>query len=464
MGIIVRSFLFTNFNDIFSDYKTDSCNESILYSSEVRDISGIKCKLEINKAGTLEFDIVNKDGHNDSFEPYLSYILVEDEYEAASTKSTQSNLFHTSPIFFGRVIKREQSFGSLEHVTCEGFLAVLMDAPMIHLPVTEADARTSLENFTKIGYSPNQAFGAAVNEAYRYVLSNNNFRYVTGIDSIPSDYHDLFVLNQTIYNFSAGQTVGDFVLSELVEKYGGLLFVNYCRCLTDGSVNSSSTFPYNSSPPYLIWRLDPSRTLYGYEKADQYFRYGENILSIDRQSNIEEMVTGILPLPEASDSTYWQYSQCRDYNGDLVSYYTLYPFVSSELQLEYGNIFKTVSFSNITSNSQLIEVANLYVDTFLKDWPDDLTIRGIDMHFVDETIPRIFLMDRVAVIDKDGYSIGDSFAGLHIENDGEAPDGRVMICKSIEYDFEHPENNTYVIGPILPIKTTDARYLTKSKT
>ena len=227
--------------------------EYVLYEVGSGDndyISNGTLKLEVNKAGSFEFDILPFHTYYSLLRRYIHYITVKDEGEI---------------IFYGRILSMSLSFNGTKHVVCEGLMANLLDGPMY-----DPNASSTDKLFTISG-APGSMYHKAM-KAYR-----NRVRQDIESGSTPSGTID-FTLEDI--DVSSGTSVGDFITSELVEAYGGFLDMDY-RTKSNGEIYGR-----------LNWKSDPSMSGYSVSTINQAIEFGVNMLDITAESDDDEAVEG----------------------------------------------------------------------------------------------------------------------------------------------------------------------------
>ena len=219
-------------------YETGNTNAEFLINGTL--------KFEANKAGSFEFDILPSHPYYSLFRRYVHYVSVTINEDPEMWEDQEpGELYFTDGIaFYGRILTVSMSFNRVKHVTCEGLLANLIDAPMYNDMSNDVGTLSELtENgFREVVYEyPSDTPGTykrkviAVNdeskELYR-VTGDANIMWMKAGDAYANvmQRHDLSfnpasISSTTIDDIDVygGESVGDFISSELVGIYGGFL-------------------------------------------------------------------------------------------------------------------------------------------------------------------------------------------------------------------------------------------------
>ena len=121
----------------------------------------------------------------------------------------------------------------------------------------------------------------------------------------------------------------------------------------------------------------------------------------------------------------------------------------TDAEKNYGVIYKTESFSNASSSTDLKNYALEWIKNNYYGIVPSFSIKAIDMHMLGEKDPQILVGDVVDV----SYPEYDNDGTMHLIT-------RKLICKAVQYNLLNPESNTYTLG--VPCEATDFEYGTKS--
>lgn len=329
----------------------------------------------MGKAGALEFGLPPSNERYGTLQQLKSLTRVELDGEE---------------IFRGRVLSRERSFNNLLATYCEGDLAYLIDSvqrpekytgtahalfPKIiaaHNAMVEADKRFTVGNITV----PDRAI----------VLAGQS-------DDVESLETDAFNYKQIVLNSITDEwmTTYDYLKTSLLDYCGG-----YLRTRKVGSI------------VYIDWIAEY------YDTASQEIELGINMLDLTEEISVEDLFTVLIPLGDDNLTI----ESVNNGSKELVD---------SAAVAKYGRIVKTHVFSNVTSAATLLENGQRYLADKTSS-QTTLTVKAVDMHFLDPTVKAIHLGDRVRV-----YSEPHGLSSY-------------LVCTKIEYDLANPANNTYTFG------------------
>lgn len=274
------------------------CDEYLIFDTRNDELNIINPKLdvELNKTGSFTFTIYPSHVHYNRLKKLKSIVKVyQDGYL----------------VFRGRILNDEQGFYNEKQVSCEGELAFLVDSIQRPYDFMSGDLHTTIDDlFTFFINNHN----SQVDEEHQFIVGN-----ITVTD--PNNY---IVRSDSTY-----LNTWDSIQKKLIESYGGYLWVrheedgNYIDYLADFDTISSQTI-----------------------------EFGKNLLDINKITKGEDIATAIIPLgaklSEDSDErlTITDVNDGRDYvfNQEAVD--------------EYGWIFKTVTWDDVTIASNLLRKAN----------------------------------------------------------------------------------------------------------
>ncbi len=384
----------------FLMYAKTEGTEELFYDSESGSaemaIAQPNLKLELSKAGTLEFTILPTHPMYDSFHKMKTYVRVmQDDYE----------------LFRGRVLSIEDTTYKERHVQCEGDLAYLIDS--LQPPQQEVEANTtstvSSSNAAaraKYGYhveAKSSSFqkvdlGEAVNTTGK--LATQFSRYLSQHNS-QMEIEKRFTLgNVTMadigsisFSSNSYRDTKTAIDSDLLKQYGGYL----------------QTRHNSNGPTYLDWLKEPGSV------SQQQIVLGVNLIDLQQKHESDELFTIFVPIGD-SDLTIAQV------NGGNIG------IEDADGIARYGKIYKTQSYSGITDASELLRLGQAYMSANYKPDKLSLTVKAIDMNLLDGSVDAIRVGSTVTVISEPH--------DIHVS----------LTCISIEYDIQNPENNSYEIG------------------
>lgn len=154
----------------------------------------------------------------------------------------------------------------------------------------------------------------------------------------------------------------------------------------------------------------------GDSSSNQVIEYGSQMLDLTNDESANDLFTILLAVGDG-DST-----DGSDYN------FPTYTYEVPGAVAKYGRITHVESFSGIKNSAELEPLAREYVRTHYDPYPTELTIKAIDLHMIDGSIQTIIVGNTVK-IQSTPHNLSKN-----------------LMCVSIDYDLESPENTSYVFG------------------
>ena len=347
-------------------------------------ITSPRLSLEIGKAGTFQFELPPTNKYYNSLQILRTQITVE---------------IDGTEIFRGRVLSIEKNFYNVRSVYCEGDLSYLVDS----VQKTEKYSGTTHELFRKIVAAHNARVEAAKQFEVGQITIEDQPITLTGQSDEIEDEAGNPDYKQICINSIANEwrTSYDYIESCLISYTGG-----YLRTRRVGNTT------------YLDLVTDYGNT------AQQEIEFGTNMLDLTEEVTAEELFTVLIPLGDDGLTI----ASVNDGSDELAD---------TEAVELYGRIVKTHSFESVNQAKTLLENAREFLANHV-NLPVTLTIKAVDMHLVDNTIPEIHVGDSVQV--------------------KSSPHGitKKLTCTKIEYDFDDVSNNTYTFGT--PKQTLTEQY------
>lgn len=442
--------------------KDDEGNPSkwVLYINDSQDeefISNGKLKLEINKAGSFEFDILPVHSCYKMLMRYLDYVSVE-EYEDDGDDGTI--------LFYGRIMSISMDFSGLKHVTCEGLLANLMDCPMYDpdlykLPEWPDIEIKDSERIYKIRKSSHTMFDTLTGAITCYRnLVRQDIVHDEGWYNKKDTHVEPFTNTWIDSEISvSGQSVGDFILNTLVANIGGFLCMEYKRANTDSVLTYHDKYGGGSIYGNLRWLPDPTMSSYVKKENIQTIEFGVNLLDLSAEYDNDDITTAIGVSWSNQDedennsedkvqdnSTQYLFTHMTDV--DYPTYDRIVPVLFGMTGNYLTNV-KTKHF-DVTSQDAAMEIAQSYVNRYctpdlIIGGFDSISIRAIDMHYFgdDDSVKKIELYDMVRIISEPH--------GIDQE----------MLCSSVEIDIDNQSNNSYKFNVFRPVEPSDEKLLSR---
>lgn len=198
------------------------------------------------------------------------------------------------------------------------------------------------------------------------------------------------------FDVSNYTSIGDLIETELIGYYGG-----YLRTRANPNQNEKRIID-------IVKEGDSS--------SNQVIEYGSQMLDLTNDESANDLFTVLLAVGD-SDS-----NDGTDYN------FPTYRYEVPGAVAQYGKITHVESFSGIKSSAELKPLAEEYVRTHYDPYPTELTIKAIDLHILDGSIQTIVVGNTVK-IQSTPHNLSKN-----------------LMCVSIDYDLENPENTSYVFG------------------
>lgn len=274
------------------------CDEYLIFDTRNDELNIVNPKLdvELNKTGSFTFTIYPSHVHYSRLKKLKSIIKVyQDDYL----------------IFRGRILNDEQGFYNEKQVSCEGELAFLVDSIQRPYDFMSGDLHTTINDLFTF-YINNH--NAQVDAEHQFLVGN-----ITVTD--PNNY---IVRSDSTY-----MNTWDSINKKLIDSYGGYLWIrheadgNYIDYLSDFDTISSQTI-----------------------------EFGKNLIDINKITKGEDIATAIIPLGAKLSQDSDERLTIREVNDGLD-----YVF-NQEAVNEYGWIFKTATWDDVTIAENLLRKAN----------------------------------------------------------------------------------------------------------
>ena len=325
-----------------------------------------KLMLDINKAGSCSLVLPPGNGLHGRLKKLKSILTVEQD---------------GVQLFRGRATESTTDTYNQQTVYIDGDLSFLNDSV----------------------FSPG-ALSGKVHAFFRNLVSNHNEqvdaekRFTVGIiDAVGADVE----LNpESRQETRVYWNTHDMMEDSLLNVYGG-----YLRTRTVDGVH------------YLDWVEQ-----YG-EANSQPIEFTVNLLDLTAKADAGDVFTCLIPLGASEigeDGEYTDPISIASVNGGKN-------YIQDDAAVAlYGKIWRTKTWSYIEDPAQLLERGREYLKTGIA--LETITLKAIDMHFVDGKVQPIRIGDRVRILSN--------------------PHGidKVLTCTQIEIDLHNPENTEYTFG------------------
>lgn len=329
------------------------CDDYVLHDSVIDELKviGAKCSLEVNKTGSLTFQIA-------STHPY---------YDKIKKHTSEIKLYQDDRVLFcGRVLNDEITFENIKNIECEGELSYFLDSIQrgkeYHLEGgTENVIETYLKDIVAIHNSQ-------VDERKQFSVGLVNI-------TDPNNY---------LYKISNYEDTLTILINKLLNVYGGYLVVRY----SDGV-------------KYLDY-VDELTNV-----CNQTIEFGKNIIDMTRYIKGEDIYTALIPLGATNETsgttnteeTYEKrltISSLPDSTDGTIKKVNDYIYDSEAVE-QWGWIWKVEKWDDVTVAENLLRKAKDELRNSI-DATLTLDMTAIDLHLLDVDIDRINVGDRIQCI------------------------------------------------------------------
>lgn len=331
--------------------------------------------LEMGKAGSLEFSIPANNIYYDRLQQLSTDMTVEMDGDE---------------LFRGRVLSNTRGFNNTRKIYVEGDLAYLVDS----VQKGEKYTGTTHDLFRKIITNHNSRVDASKHFTIGTIgIENLDIVLYGQSDDVEDMETGDIDYRQIVLNSIADEWLNtyDYIESALIDYCGG-----YLRTRRVGST------------VYLDLITD-----YG-NRAIQEIEFGKNILDLTREVSADELFTVLIPLGDENLTI----ESVNNGSDELVDQAAV---------AQYGRIVRTHVFNGVNQPSTLLENGQRYLASHI-NVPVTITVKAVDMHFVDDSVQFINVGDQVHV----NSLPHDVF--------------EYLTCTKIEYDLADPSNNVYTFG------------------
>ena len=355
------------------------CDDYILHDAVIDDLKviGARCGLEVNKTGSLTFQIAPTHPYYDKIKKHTSEIkLYQDD----------------RVLFCGRVLNDEITFDNIKNVECEGELAYLLDsiqrAKEYHL---EGGSSNVIETYLKDIVA---IHNSQVDDSKKFSVGLVNI-------TDPNNY---------LYKISNYEDTLTTLTDKLLNVYGGYLVVRHSNDVRYLDYVDELTNVCNQTIEFGKNIIDMTRYIKGEDVYTALIPLGAtNETNTDGTTNTEETYEKRLTISSLPDSTDGTINKVNDYVYD------------SEGVEQWGWIWKVEKWDDVTVAENLLRKAKDELRNSI-DATLTLDMTAIDLHLLDVDIDRINVGDRIQCI-----SLPHNL-------------NTILIVKSIEIDIDSPEN------------------------
>lgn len=358
------------------------CDGYTLHDATIDTLKVInpKCSLEINKTGSLKFNVPPTHPYYDKIKKHISEITLCQDGRV---------------LFNGRVLNDESDFDNVKVVECEGDLSYFLDTIQRH-NIYNLNGNTAIEEYlTQIVNIHN----SQVDEQKQFTVGNVTVNALSFANT--TNYEDTHT-----------------ILNKLLSTYGGMFKVRY-----------------ENGIKYLDYLID-------FAECNQVIEFGKNIVDLTKYLKGEDIYTAIIPLganikseSEESDEP----STDEPSTDESIEQPTTIASLPNELDgtiqkmddyvydveavKKWGWIWKKLDLNNVDDPNELLRVSKETLKTVVNDTLS-VELTAIDLHLLD--------------IDIDSINVGDKIRCISIPHNINT----MLIVKSMSIDIDNPANNT----------------------
>ena len=359
----------------------------LLYQTGAEDEAqialNVKPSLDIESSGSLSFVLPPGNAQYNAIRKMKSIVTMHQDGKM---------------IFRGRVTETEKDIFNQKTVYCEGDRSFLLDSLW-----------------------EEQTVQGNAQDLFRQLIANHNAQVeqekqftvgiITAVDTNTAYEEEMRMETRRLWDTAS-------ILDErLLGVYGG-----YIRTRTEGNVT------------YIDWLKDFE------EDSGQTIRFSVNMLDLKDKLDAKDVFTCLIPLGWSEiqdDGTYSDPVNIKDVNGGLEY------IQDDEAIALYGRIWRSKTWGNTKDPAKLKAKAQEYLKTGGE--VRTLTLKAVDMHFVDGSIDMLTIGKKVQIeSDPHGISLN-------------------MVLAKMEPDPDKPENSEYTFG-VKPRTLSEAVIRTEKET
>lgn len=321
------------------------CDGYILHDTTVDELKVIspKCSLEINKTGSLTFELPPTHPYYDKIQKHISEITLYQDGRV---------------LFNGRVLNDESDFDNIKVVECEGDLSYFIDTIQ----------RPKLYNLTG---------NSCVTQYLTDVVSIHNSQ----VDERKQFSIGNVTVTSTSLNNVSNYEDTQSILNKLISTYGGMFKVRY-----EGGVK------------YLDYLSD-------FTDCNQTIEFGKNLVDLTKYVKGEDIYTAIIPVgakvKSESDSTSEIEERTTIASLPSSTVGTIrkkddYVYDTEAVEL-WGWIWKKLELNNVDDPNELLRVARETLKNAVNDTLS-IELNAIDLHLLNVNIDAISVGDKIRCI------------------------------------------------------------------
>lgn len=381
MAVFTVSITYDYNNQTYTDLIFDSMDHT-----PAHNVISPVVKLELNKAGTLEFTAHPLLTSHDDTRQLFNHITPLNTFVTAKYDDTV--------IFHGRVLYCNTDFYRQKKVYCEGDLAFLVDSICNKF------------DYTGTGIEKEQLFANLITAHNSQVETKKQL---------------------TVGTISAGDK--DEVIKIKSDNY-----IETWSAIEQYVLKGSRGFirtRYENGTIYIDWLAgwDRENETTGFGRTNtQRIEFGRNLLELDDGINANEIFTRLVPIGK---------------DGLTIAVNPndpIYMDITGGVQ-KYGYITRVKEFNDITDKAKLVEKATEYTYYALSGIEHTYSVKAVDLHLQDDTIMNYQLGDVVEL-----YSPLQDIYKTKVIDGQTVSVGVKRVCTAVEYHLADIENTAYSFG------------------
>ena len=328
------------------------CDDYVLHDPVIDELKviGAKCSLEVNKTGSLTFQIAPT-------HPY---------YNKIKKHTSEIKLYQDDRVLFcGRVLNDELTFENIKNIECEGELSYFLDSiqrgRVYHL---NGGSKNVIETYLK---SVVAIHNSQVDDSKKFSV---------GIVNITDS-------NNYLYKISNYEDTLTTLTDKLINTYGGYLQVRH-----------------SNGVRYLDYVSELTNV------CNQTIEFGKNIIDMTRQIKGEDIYTALIPLGAKKESnntgneeTYEKrltISSLENSVDGTIKKVKDYIY-DTEAVKRWGWIWKVQKWDDVTQSSNLLKKAKTKLKNSINSTLS-IEMTAIDLHLLDVDVDRISVGDNIRCV------------------------------------------------------------------
>lgn len=307
-----------------------------------------KCKLEVNKTGSLTFYVAQNHPYRNFIKKLTSKITLYQDDKA---------------LFYGRVLNTEIDIDGLVYVECEGELSYLLDTiQRANVYQLEGGDDNVIETYLKMLMV---IHNSQTSDDKKFIVGDVN---VTD----PNNY---------LYKITNYEKTLDVINDDLIKKLGGYIRIRH-----------------ENGNRYIDYLKASSTT------SSQTIEFGKNIVDFTQSINGEDIFTALIPLGAKLDDANAEVEKrltirsLPDSTVENIVKKDDYIY-NAEAVEKYGYIFKVEKWDDVNLPRNLLNKAKVKLSQFTSETMY-IEMTAIDLHNLDKSIDSFEVGNKIRCISK----------------------------------------------------------------